>query len=132
MYEANGLMCTHKTYQDGELAKTSMKEVDESLKDVSIKKLQKMLIKAKEIKVVNAELSDAADLASIYLEIDIKKCQERGYQKYHIKRKFSIGDNMFEYNIDFKRKKAHFYKSYNKKEYISIREYYMTLPENQK
>lgn len=110
------MKCNKKRIKGNELLSQEFVNEDRPLEELVDIKLRKVITKIKELKIENPKVPMADEIIRT-IEYDIN------HHAQPINRRFSICNHHFEYRINLKNKKFHIYKSFNNKEYVSIRNY---------
>lgn len=110
------MKCNKKRFKGNELLSQELVFEDRPLEEMVNIKLRKVITKIKELKIENPRVPMADEIIRT-IEYDIN------HMAQPISRRFSILNNHFEYRLNLKNKRFHIYKSFNDKEYVSIRDY---------
>ena len=113
------IKCTHKTRNGNGEWSESLSNVTESLDEIIIKKMHKMITQIKTLKQIDPTKRKACDNAVVIIEKDLV-----AFQHTRVKRTITIDTSLyFEYHLNRKINRAHFFKASNKRSYQSIRDY---------
>lgn len=112
------LMCKYKFYENNVLQKTTNKPQKRAYDEIVDQKIGKLIIKIKELKIVNPDAEVDEVLDQIYRDLDNYK------NNVYIRREFKIKNCVFAYKISRYTQRFHIYKSIDDKTFVSIRDYY--------
>lgn len=113
------LKCNHKKYSNNVLLNEEIHLETETLSSITKRKLDKIIIKLKELKLTEGAYPMVDEQIDL-IEYDIKTLDKQLY----VTRKYKMHNNFFEYKINLKKGRVHIYKSFNNKEYVSVRDYF--------
>lgn len=109
----------HKIFENKDLIKSNLRDEDRVIDEVIEFQFTKILNELKTKKITNPETPCIEESINVVLD-DMKNYKK----KYIDKRKILAGENFYEYKINHKAKRYHFYKKRNNGKYISIRDYF--------
>lgn len=113
------LKSSHKILEDNQIKKDEIKDETRTVDEIIEFHLSKIVTEMKSEKIINPKLPCIDESIELVMS-DLKNYKYRFIDK----RRILAGKNFYEYKINYKLGRMHFYKKRDNGKYISIRDYF--------